>query len=202
MYLQQTLHLSQEPHATNRTRIKPASARASPQACPLARPIHLSLAIAVQAQQFTPGNILVSRTVYSGHAGTVTVGEILPPGCTSTAAGCAGTSGAINNGVYPYVFNNDKYDSSFGITSPIFLDELTPSGDRIFSLEVPNSLQHGITPQSNQLVTSFSSKSEIALTSLLTPESSPSWATWPRSTPSTSPTPTPPPLLTPPTPSA
>ncbi len=110
---------------------------------------------------FTPGNLVVSRSVYFGNADTVKVGEILPPGCG--AGLCSPTTGAVADGTYPYVFNNDSYDGSFGITSPIFLDEMTPSGWVLHSLEVPNSTQRGITPESNQLVTSFSSKSEEAL---------------------------------------
>jgi hypothetical protein len=112
--------------------------------------------------EFTPGNLVVSRSVYFGNADTVKLGEILPPGCG--AGLCSPSTGAVADGTYPNVWNNVvTYDPSFGITSPIFLDEMTLSGWPIRSLEVPNSSQWGITPQSNQLVTSFSSKSEIAL---------------------------------------
>jgi hypothetical protein len=114
-----------------------------------------------QDRDFTPGNLVVSRSVYMGNADTVKVGEVLPPGCGVGL--CSPSSGAIADGTYPYVFNNDSYDGSFGITSPIFLDEMTPWGWVVRSLEVPNSTQRGITPESNQLVTSFSSKSEEAL---------------------------------------
>jgi hypothetical protein len=110
---------------------------------------------------FTPGNLVVSRSVYTGNADTVHVGEILPPGCG--AGLCSPSTGAVADGTYPFVFNNDSYDGSFGITSPIFLDEMTPFGWVLRSLEVPNSLQWGVTRESNQLVTSFSSKSELAL---------------------------------------
>jgi hypothetical protein len=55
------------------------------------------------------------------------------------------------------------YDPSFGITSRLVLDELTPAGWLLGSLEVPNSLQRGVKSTSDQLVTSFSSKSEGAL---------------------------------------
>jgi hypothetical protein len=113
------------------------------------------------AQEFQPGNLVVSRSVYKGHADTVKLGEVLPPGCTSSL--CAGTSGAIADGTYPYVFNNDTYDSSFGITSPIYLDEMTPLGAVVRTVEVPNSLKEEVGKESNQLVTSFSSKSELAL---------------------------------------
>ena len=112
--------------------------------------------------RFYPGNLVVSRSVYDNNPNNVTVGEILPPGCASTQPGCP-TTGAPDNGLYPYVFNNDLYDGSFGITSRIYLDQITPNGWLINSLEVPNSLERGIKSSSDQLVTSFSSKSELAL---------------------------------------
>ncbi len=54
-------------------------------------------------------------------------------------------------------------DGSFGITSKIVLDQLTRSGLLISSLEVPNSSQRHLSPTSDQMVGSFSSKSEVAL---------------------------------------
>src|SRR5262249_60659668 len=39
----------------------------------------------------------------------------------------------------------------------------TPAGALINSLEVPSSSQHGVPPTKDKLVTSFSSKSELAL---------------------------------------
>jgi len=110
---------------------------------------------------FQPGNLVVSRSVYDNLASNVTVGEPLPPNCVATSGGCGGTAGF--NGLYPFVFNNDADDGSFGITSRIFLDQITPFGFRFSTLEVPNNLQPGITSASDQLVTSFSSKSELAL---------------------------------------
>ena len=97
-----------------------------------------------------PGNLIVSSSIYDNQASNVTVGAPLPPGCTIGAKGC---KPAINNGLYPQVFNNNTVDGSFGLTSRIVLDQLTPSGFRINSMEVPT----------DQLVTSFSSKSELAL---------------------------------------
>lgn len=47
-------------------------------------------------------------------------------------------------------------DPSFGVTSPVFLDELTPAGRPIGSVQVPDGSSQG------RLVTSFSSKSELA----------------------------------------
>jgi hypothetical protein len=115
------------------------------------------------AAHFLPGNLVVSRSVYDNNPANVKVGTILPPNCAATQGGCGAATGAPANGTYPFVFNDVLYDASFGITSRIFLDQLTPNGWLINSLEVPNSLDRGIKSSSDQLVTSFSSKSEIAL---------------------------------------
>ncbi|HEX8892916.1 MAG TPA: hypothetical protein VF783_06320, partial [Terriglobales bacterium] len=64
---------------------------------------------------------------------------------------------------YPFVFNNAPVDGSFGITSKLFLDQITTGGRLINSLEIPNSSQKGVPPTKDQMVTSFSSKSEVAL---------------------------------------
>ena len=105
-----------------------------------------------------PGNLLVSRSVYDGNPANVTAGvTVLPPGCTT---GCALANA---DGSYPTVWNNDLVDGSFGITSKAFLDQITPSGALVGSLEVPSGTggEHG--RNSDHLVTSFSSKSELAL---------------------------------------
>ena len=103
------------------------------------------------ANIFTPDNLLLSRSVYAGDATTVTIGESLPPICPATAA--CGTAKAIANGAYPTVWNNNTVDGSFGITSPIFLDQITPLGATVSTFSVPTTT----------LTTSFSSKSELAL---------------------------------------
>jgi len=113
--------------------------------------------------QFSANDLVVSRSVYDNNAANVVVGTILPPNCASTTGGCAASTGAPYNGLYPEVWNDNIYDGSFGITSMIFLDEITPFGTLINALEVPNSSQSGITGASDQMVTSFSSKSELAL---------------------------------------
>src|ERR1700728_4069369 len=95
----------------------------------------LGLAATALAQTFngfTTGNIVVSRSVYSGSAATLAVGQPLPPVCPSTAA--CGTAPATASGAYVTststnnVWNNDLVDGSFGVTSPLFLDQLTPTG--------------------------------------------------------------------------
>jgi hypothetical protein len=107
---------------------------------------------------FLPNNLLLSRVVYVNKRSNVVVGMQLPPGCAP--ANCVS---AITDGTYPYVWNNAQVDGSFGITAKIILDQLTPSGTPINSLEVPNSSQKGVPSTRDQMVTSFSSKSELAL---------------------------------------
>ena len=109
---------------------------------------------------FFPGNLVVSRSVYDNNANNVKVGALLPPNCANTVGPCVA---ATNNGTFPYVFNNALVDGSFGITSKLYLDQITPWGFVLDSLEIPNSSMHNIRSESNQLVTSFSSKSEGAL---------------------------------------
>jgi hypothetical protein len=109
---------------------------------------------------FFPGNLVVSRSVYDNNANNIAVGTALPPNCAKTVGPCAP---ATNNGTYPFVFNNVIPDPAFGVTSKIFLDQITPFGFVLSSLEVPNSSQWNGRSGSNQLVTSFSSKSEMAL---------------------------------------
>lgn len=118
-----------------------------------------TLAYADEITFFLPGTLLVTRSVYDSPANVVTPGVTqLPPGCT--AGNCVT---AIADGSYPFVFNNDTVDGSFGITAPIFLDELLPNGDVLQSVQVPNSGEHGVTSGKDQMVTSFSSKSEMSL---------------------------------------
>ncbi len=114
---------------------------------------------------FNPGNLVVSRSVYDNNPNTLVVGVTqLPPNCQPASGSCSTPpTTAIADGTYPYVWNNDTVDGSFGITSKIFLDQIAPNGTLVTSLEVPNSSQNGVPPTKDQMVTSFSSKSEIAL---------------------------------------
>lgn len=118
--------------------------------------------------------VVLSRSVYEGKASMITIGETLPLGCQGGLTGltvnvplvAGGTVGvavpcgvASDNGEYPNLFdthnvwNNSGSDGSFGVTSPIFLDYLTTDGWPLRTLRVPT----------DQIVTSFSSKSELAL---------------------------------------
>jgi len=89
------------------------------------------------------GTLLVSRTSYAGTASTIVVGQALPGG-----------GNAIADGGYPEVFENETPDPSFGVTSPIFIDQVNPGTGAIAST---------LTIDPKQIVSSFSSKSELAL---------------------------------------
>jgi hypothetical protein len=123
---------------------------------------------------FKPGTLVLSRSVYEGNASTITIGETLPLGCQGGSTGLTvqvpttanSTVGvpvpcgfASDNGEYPNlldthnVWNNSNSDGSFGVTSPILLDNVTTDGELLGTLPVPT----------DQMVTSFSSKSELAL---------------------------------------
>jgi hypothetical protein len=124
-----------------------------------------TLAYADEITFFAPDHLLLSRSVYDATPADVTVGMTLPPNCVPNPATKVTCVTAVNDGTYPFVFNNAPVDGSFGITTKIVLDEMlpTPSGVVVQSVEVPNNTQGGVTATSDQMVTSFSSKSEIAL---------------------------------------
>ncbi len=117
--------------------------------------------------QFVPDTLVVSRSVYEGTANTVTPGEVLPPGCVpetftlpqiggGTSKSISVTCGvAVVNGTYPTVFENDgsNADPSFAVSSPIFLDNIDSNGHLLDTLPIPV----------DQIMTSFESKSELAL---------------------------------------
>jgi hypothetical protein len=134
---------------------------------------------------FVPGSIVLSGTVYVGNANTVVPGEVLPFGCLNTGPVTNPNAATVNvpllpadqtasstttavtvscgyasdNGEAPNlndshnVWNNANSDPSFGVSSPIVLWNLTDDGYLLGALRVPG----------NEIVTSFSSKSELAL---------------------------------------
>ena len=109
-----------------------------------------------RGDELKPGNLLVSTSDYVPADMTAGVTQ-LPPGCATAPIGSCGTAVANGND-FPSVFNNDSVDGFFGVTSPVYLDELTPWGKPVATIPVPT----------DQFVTSFSSKSELALN--LSPE--------------------------------
>jgi hypothetical protein len=115
--------------------------------------------------EFVPDTLVLSRSVYEGTASLLVPGvTILPPGCVPGTVNVPLIAGGttpvavtcttpIADGTFPGVFNNAAADGHFGITSPIFLDDLTTDGRLLGTLAIPT----------NQIVTSFSSKSELAV---------------------------------------
>jgi hypothetical protein len=108
-----------------------------------------------------PGKLLVSTSTWQQDPNIIAGTTMLPPGC-STAVGAPNPCvTAQAGGSYPFVFNNDAIDSSFGVTQPIVLEQLNPSSGKVMGLlAVPN---FSAPTNADQLVTSFSSKSELAL---------------------------------------
>lgn len=100
------------------------------------------------AFSFTSGDLVVSTSTYQGVAGTVTVGQTLPGGGI-----------AVANGTYPGVFANAAPDPSFGVTSPIILNQYSLGAGNT-SATLVNSLN--VTALTG-ISTSFPSKSELAL---------------------------------------
>lgn len=104
-------------------------------------------AASASSNQVKAGDLLVSGTIYT--APNIVAGTTqLPPGCAPVNCVTA-TAGSA----FPQVFNNANADGSFGTTSQIFLDELTADGR-------PNGR---IMINPNDMATSFSSKSELAV---------------------------------------
>ena len=103
-------------------------------------------AFAAGSYHRSSGDLLVSTSRYREADIQPGVTQ-LPPGCTSA---CATVTA---DGAYPFVFNNDLADPSFGVAAPVILDRISPGGQLIARTKVPTA----------QLVTSFSSKSEMAL---------------------------------------
>jgi hypothetical protein len=92
---------------------------------------------------FTPGSVVIASTEYPAQGDpNVQLGQPLLSGVP-----------AVADGKYPEVFNNDGPDGSFAVATPVELTDVTPSGSQINQTAVP----------SDQVTTSFSSKSELAI---------------------------------------
>ena len=117
--------------------------------CPLAFLAAIPIARA-QQPLLIPNSLVISSSTYDRSRGAVAslmVGSKLPDSATATTS-------AISDGNYVTVWNNASVDASFGVTSPIRLTVINPNSGQVFnSVAVPT----------DQVVTSFSSKSELAL---------------------------------------
>lgn len=98
---------------------------------------------------FQTGDLLVSSSTYVGTSSTVTVGQALPGGGT-----------AVADGGFPEVFSNEKPDASFGVTSPLFLNQYNVGTGTSPTFTAAGT--YNVTANTG-VATSFSSKSEGAL---------------------------------------
>jgi hypothetical protein len=97
-----------------------------------------------------PNSLVISSTTYARSQGAVaslSVGTPLPNSATATTPAVAGNS-------YVDVWNNASVDGSFGVTSAIQLTAVEPQSGHVFST---------VSVPVDQVVTSFSSKSELGL---------------------------------------
>jgi hypothetical protein len=96
-------------------------------------------------------SLVVSTSTYDRTQGAVAT---LTAGTTQLAGTNTTTVTATSNGNYVTVWNNEKVDASFGVTSPIKLLDVDPASHKILGQ---------ITVPPSQVVTSFPSKSEVGL---------------------------------------
>jgi hypothetical protein len=110
-------------------------------------------ALAAAKTPVIAGDLLVSRVHYTGAADLIVPGvTVLPTGAT-----------AIADGTFAHVWDNASVDPNFGITAPIYLDQLTPAGAAVSSIGVPDGTPGSSSRGHDLLMGSFSSKSELAL---------------------------------------
>jgi hypothetical protein len=106
--------------------------------------------VPVTCDVLSPDSLVISSSTYSNTQGAVAslvVGTALPNTDTATTPAIAGND-------YVNVWTNATVDGSFGITSAIQLTDINPASGQVLStISVPPS----------QLVTSFSSKSELSI---------------------------------------
>lgn len=115
-----------------------------------------------------PDSLVISGTVFPRDGINVTAGQNLPyvdtyaggslktvekSGASLSVWAPATFAQAVIGGQYPEVFNNASSDGSFGVDTPIDLWDVSLSGRPLGTVHVPAS----------QMVTSFESKSELAV---------------------------------------
>ncbi len=105
-----------------------------------------------------PGDLAVTYSVYPGLTNpfTGTTGGYTTPNIVAgtTVLPTNPPVTASNDGNYPGVFGNASVDGNFGVTSPIYLGQITPTGTMVATTDL--TALTGIT-------TSFSSKSELSV---------------------------------------
>jgi hypothetical protein len=95
-------------------------------------------------------SLVISSSTYDPSQGAVASLSIGTP----LAGTATKTSKAVANNDYVHVWNNASVDASFGVTSPITLTDADPFTGQVC---------HSLTVPTDQVVTSFPSKSEVGL---------------------------------------
>ena len=98
-----------------------------------------------------PGSLIVSSSTYDRSRGAV---ASLTGGTTPLANTESATTPAVADNSYVNVWNNESVDASFGVTSLIRLTTIEPHSGHVFGTRIVPT---------DQVVTSFSSKSELGL---------------------------------------
>jgi hypothetical protein len=105
---------------------------------------------------FTPGNLLVSRSTYDP---SNVVSGTLPFNATPETTNSTPVT-AVTPGTFPNVFTNDVNDANFGVTSEVLLDQWVPGAA---SPAQTTDITALAAKSQTSFATSFSSKSELAL---------------------------------------
>jgi hypothetical protein len=98
-----------------------------------------------------PKSLVISTSTYDHTQGAV---ASLTSGVTKLAGSATATVNAVAGNAYPTVWTNESVDASFGVTSPIQIIDFDPSSKVVLSK---------VTVPTDQVVTSFPSKSELGL---------------------------------------
>ncbi len=98
-----------------------------------------------------PRSLVISSTIYDRTQGAI---ASLTVGTTQLANSATATTSAIASNNYLTVWNNESADASFGVTSAIQLTDIDATSHLVLSK---------VTVPTNQVVTSFPSKSEVGL---------------------------------------
>ena len=94
---------------------------------------------------FQPGNLLVSRVFNDNNPSNVAAGvTLLPPNCVGSACVTATASDAT------HMSGTTCWLTPVLLTSKIVLDQLSPTGSLISSLEVLKSAQDEVPPNNSQ----------------------------------------------------
>ena len=106
--------------------------------------------------RLAPDSVVIAGTVFPRHGIELGVGQTLPYATNYGATVPEPTpvlAQAVAPGQFPYIFNNDGPDGSFAVQTPVDLWDVSLGGQPLSTVQVPT----------NEMTTSFSSKSELAI---------------------------------------